>query len=95
MMQLLFIIYQFTVAAVFIVFFVRMWLTRKRQEMTNLCMVIHYQDAEILLETSMLKKFSLATAYIVISLAGLSSAGAQAALDGVLSVESSDRAYSR
>ncbi|MGZ5056449.1 MAG: hypothetical protein ACXWAT_16110 [Methylobacter sp.] len=77
------------VAAVFILFFVRMWLIRKRTGKTNVRMVI-YQDADILLEPNMIKKFSLATASIVVSLLGISAAGATALLDGALSVVSSD-----
>lgn len=53
--------------------------------------MVIYQDAgNSVLEPFMLKKFSLLTGYIVISLLGISAAGATAVLDGALSVVSSD-----
>lgn len=58
---------------------------------TNVRLVATLSSGErFVLEQNMAKRFSLATAFIVISLIGLTPAGAQAAVDGVFSLISSD-----
>jgi hypothetical protein len=90
MIRLLSITYPATVVAVFVLFFGRLWLSRKQPEKTKVRMVIYQDAGNIVLEPKMLKKFSLLTGYIVISLVGISAAGATAVLDGALSAVSSD-----
>lgn len=65
-------------------------LPARRPDMTNILVVMHFQDEDIFLDAQTMKRFSLLTAFIVISLVGLTPTGAAAAVDGMISVISTD-----
>ena len=58
--------------------------------MTNVLVVMHNQAEDIFLDAENMKRFSLTTAFILISLVGLTPTGAAAAVDGLISVISTD-----
>lgn len=80
------------VVLAFCLFLWRIWLVRSRQKKTKVRMVCIVQVAgeSFILEPNTMKKFSLSTAAILLSLSGLSLAGVQAAVDGAITVVSSD-----
>lgn len=68
-----------------------LWLWLKPIKATNVRLVATFPSGErIILEPDMAKRFSLATAFIVISLVGLTPAGAQTVVDGAFSLISTD-----
>ncbi|WP_026601651.1 hypothetical protein [Methylomonas sp. 11b] len=92
-MQTLISIFNATVIAVVCLFFLDVQLQRRARRnhpVQVLAKLQHPAGYIIPLDPNTMKKFSLLTAYIVISLVGLTPSGVQAAVDGAISVISTD-----